>query len=205
MAKLDHFLLRAEELMRIRRYLAAKNTLQKVYALDSENRAAKSVEKRIEYVFSTLAALRRSNGSDPEILGENGKRHRRGQIVLIVDQDERVLEDLSDKLTAHGFDVLCAASYQEALETATRFIPHIVISEVNFENGSVGFDLYLWIRTNTGTSDTPFLFLATRIDRDMLIAGKKLGVNDFILKPLDTDVVTASVLHCLTNRRDPRR
>jgi DNA-binding response OmpR family regulator len=44
----------------------------------------------------------------------------------------------------------------------------------------------------------PFLFLATRIDRDTLIAGKRLGVSDFVLKPLDDDLVIASILNCLS-------
>ncbi|HCV42607.1 MAG TPA: hypothetical protein DGH68_03915 [Bacteroidetes bacterium] len=77
----------------------------------------------------------------------------------------------------------------------------MVVSEVNFENGSLGYDLYLWIRTNIGTERLPFLFLATRIDRDTLIAGKRLGVSDFILKPLDEDLVVASVLNCLARKK----
>jgi PleD family two-component response regulator len=76
-----------------------------------------------------------------------------------------------------------------------------VISEVNFENGPLGFDLYLWVRTNQATAGIPFVFLAMKIDRDTLIAGKKVGVDDFILKPLDADVVTASVIQCLSRKR----
>ena len=121
--------------------------------------------------------------------------------MLIVDQDERVLTSLTSALRKYGFGAVGAGSYDEAIEAITSYHPDMVVSEVNFENGSVGYDLYLWIRTNIRTRELPFLFLATRIDRDTLIAGKRLGVADFVLKPLDEDLVTASILNCLARMK----
>jgi DNA-binding response OmpR family regulator len=57
------------------------------------------------------------------------------------------------------------------------------------------------LKTNSGNEDLPFLFLATRIDRDTLIAGKRFGVDDLILKPVDDDVVIASVINSLSRRK----
>jgi DNA-binding response OmpR family regulator len=129
------------------------------------------------------------------------QRHRRNELVLIVDQDERVLTSLTSTLRKHGFRAAGAGSYDEAREAISEYKPDMVVSEVNFENGSVGYDLYLWIRTSVDTGELPFLFLATRIDRDTLIAGKRLGVNDFVLKPLDEELVVASILNCLSRTR----
>jgi CheY-like chemotaxis protein len=200
-AKVDHYLMRAEEFVRMSRFLMANRTLQKVLALDPENRTAKSLEKRIEYSFTLLSFHEAPSGSSTVSSDIAVQRHRRNQLVMVVDQDERALLALTERLRLHGFDVVCAAGYLEAIETLGSFKPIVIVSEVNFENGSVGFDLYLWIRTNSTTSDTPFLFLATKVDRDTLIAGKRLGVDDFILKPLDEDVVTASIMQCLARRK----
>lgn len=120
---------------------------------------------------------------------------------MIVDQDERLLVSLTGTLRRYGFMAIAASSYDEAVESYAMVKPEVVISEVNFETGPRGFDLYLWLKTNSGNEDLPFLFLATRIDRDTLIAGKRFGVDDLILKPVDDDVVIASVINSLSRRK----
>ncbi len=194
-AKIEHYLQRAEDHLQMARYTTALSTLRTVYQLDPENSAAKSLQKRIEYFVSSLVSNKAGNPN-----GRHQKR-RRDELVLIVDQDERVLTSLTSSLRKYGFGAIGAGNYDEAVEAIARFMPNMVVSEVNFENGSVGYDLYLWIRTNIRTRELPFLFLATRIDRDTLIAGKRLGVTDFVLKPLDEDLVIASIMNCLTRTK----
>jgi DNA-binding response OmpR family regulator len=174
-----------------------------VSELDSENRSAKSLQKRIDYV---LASLSRNGAAIPPDTAPDAswRRQKRDEIVLVVDQDERVLGGLSDSLGKHGFNMVSAGSYDEAIEMLSVVSPSIVVSEVNFANGPVGFDLYLWIRTNAKLQNIPFLFLATRVDRETLIAGKRLGVDDFIVKPLDEAVVVASILNCLARDKKHR-
>lgn len=200
-AKAEHYLLRAEEYLQMHRFFVARATLQKVLCIDPSSKAAGSLEKKIEVSFAELSRHAASPENVGSSQGADGHRHRRKELVMVVDQDERVLNALTERLKLEGFDVICAASYDEAIESLTAVRPDVVVSEVNFENGSVGFDLYLWIRTNNATSTTPFLFLVTKIDRDMLIAGKRLGVDDFIVKPLDEDVVTASIMQCLARHK----
>ena len=199
-AKIEHYLQRAEEFLQMGRYQCSQNTLTKVFSIDQSNSAAASLQKRIEYFVLSL--------KKGEVAGSNGRgdesvprRRRRHELILLVDQDERVLTSLTSALRAYGFGALGAGGLDEAIAATTEFGPDMIVSEVNFENGSVGYDLYLWVRTNTGTQDLPFLFLATRIDRDVLIAGKRLGVSDFIMKPLDEDLVVASILNCLSRTK----
>ncbi len=199
-AKVEHYLRQCEEYVVAHRLLMARSVLAKVFAVDPENQTARSMEKRVEYSLGLLSRRERGNAGPGDENGTGSPRHRRRRIVLIVDQDEKVLGSLSEKLTIHGFDTVCAGSYQEALDTMAFVTPDIVISEVNFEKGPLGFDLYLGVRTNAGTADVPFIFLAARLDRDMIIAGKKVGVDEFIMKPLDADVVAASAIQCLSRR-----
>jgi PleD family two-component response regulator len=199
-AKLDHYLRQCEEYIVAHRLLMARSVLAKVFAVDPDNQAASSLEKRVDYTLHVLSLLERGIGRTGTDKNQVSHRHRRGRIVLIVDQDERVLGSLADKFAIHGFDAVCAGGYQEALDTIALVKPDVVISEVNFEKGSLGLDLFLLVRTNAATAEIPFIFLAARVDRDMLIAGKKVGVDDFILKPLDADVVVASAVQCLSRR-----
>jgi CheY-like chemotaxis protein len=197
-AKIDHYLDRVEELVSMARYCTARLQLAKVFELDPQNRAALTLQQHIDVVLRQLAA--------PVVRPMNGhpKTARRSERVLVVDQDERILTTLAHALRKYGFTALGAASFDEAVETITRCTPSMIISEVNFEKGPVGFDLYVWIRNNGILSAIPFLFLATRVTRDMFIAGKRMGVDEFIVKPLDEEVVLASVINCLWKRKRMR-
>lgn len=197
-AKVEHYVERVEELMRMARYSAAKKTLSTILLLEPNSRAGLALEKHIDLALAELAPM-----SAPSRNASNGNVRylRRGELVLVVDQDERILASLAGTLRKYGFGAIGAGSFDEAVEVLSNFKPSLIISEVNFENGSVGYDLYLWIRHNEELKSMPFLYLATRVTREMLIAGKRMGVDEFIVKPLDEEVVMASIVNCLSRRK----
>ena len=200
-AKVEHYLDRVAEFIAMARYSMARRTLKTVYALDPENLQGKDLEKTIDLLMHKI--LHRSNGvSHPAPAEPGAPKHKRNELVMVVDQDEQLLASLTQTLHKYGFEAISAASYEEAVETMTSIKPDVVISEVNFETGPRGFDLYLWLKTNAGNLNIPFLFLAARIDREMLIAGKRFGVDDLILKPVDNEVVTASIINSLARRKN---
>ncbi len=200
-AKIEHYLERAQEYYQMARLTAVRKVLEQVYTIEANNAEAKALGGLVEESLGQM--LHRGNGNvKPATEGEQGvRRPHRSELVLVVDQDERLLASLIQSLRQYGFQAVGAGSYDEAVETLAIIRPDVVISEVNFENGPRGFDLYLWLKTNAGQYNIPFLFLAARIDKDMLIAGKRFGVDDLILKPVDNDVVTASIINCLARRR----
>jgi PleD family two-component response regulator len=201
-AKIEHYLMRADELVRASRYHAALKTLETIFGLDPNNPAGVSLRKTIEGSLATLAGRGNGIGHAGNSTHDASNGRRRHKLILMVDQDERVLLSLSQALRRSGYEAIGAGSYDEAIQALSTVKPDLVISEVNFENGPVGYDLYLWIRTNARTHDIPFQFLATRIDRETLIAGKRLGVDDFVAKPLDEGVVLASIQSVLTRHKD---
>jgi PleD family two-component response regulator len=198
-AKVEHFLRHVRDYVEMGRYLAGLKTLDTVFGLDASNDEGKQLRGTIDGLITQL--LKRATNGKGERTAEVQPHPRRSDLVMIVDQDERLLRSLTVTLRRYGFMAIGASSYEEALETFSMFRPEVVISEVNFETGPKGFDLYLWLKTNAGNQDVPFLFLATRIDRETLIAGKRFGVDDLIMKPVDDDVVIASVINCISRRK----
>jgi len=199
LAKIEHYLRQAEECFQMCRYSASMKVLDTVCGLEPANASAASLKKRIWFQVSALEG----RPTPPEGNGAiqpKGRRNRKG-VILLADQDERILMRLSETLRKYGFDVVSAVNYVDALETMKYIVPDVVVSEVNFESGPAGFDLFLWLRSSAPTQTIPFVFLATRIDREVLIAGKRLGVDDFLVKPVDEAVVAASILNCLTRAR----
>ncbi len=197
-AKADHFLRKAEECIQMSRFTAARRFIRKADDLDPDNRGGKVLQSIIDERLFEIQ--HRGNGASSEHAA-NGNKRRRSELVLLVDQDEQLLAGLGDALRKYGFQVLGASTYDEAVETMSLITPDVVVSEVNFENGPRGFDLFHWMRNNLTSRSIPFLFLASHIDRDTLIAGKRFGVDDFMQKPVDEGVVNASILNCLTRRR----
>ena len=191
-AKVDHFLDRAAEFVSMGRLLAARRPLSSALNLDPENQQARDLMREVS---RTLSALR------DEVVAAGQPQPRRHEVVLVVDQDERLLPDMMKSLHRFGFRAVAAGGYKEASDLLALLTPQMIISEVNFEDGPVGFDLYLMVRTNAKLEGVPFLFLATKVDRETLIAGKRLGVSDFITKPLDEEVVFASIMSALSRSK----
>jgi CheY-like chemotaxis protein len=209
LAKIEHYRERAEDLRQMARFPAARRAVDLALALDPGNPPCLVIREEIDQVLDEIPRPGNGTGSvsghenspvEPGN-GRHGGVQKRGELVLMVDQDEQVLLRMAASLRSHGYRFLGAGSYEEALEILPRKHPDIVVSEVNFAQGALGFDLFLWMRTNAPFVETPFLFHATRIDRDVLIAGKRFGVDDFIVKPADDDVIAAAVAQSLLRRR----
>ena len=197
-AKIEHFIRRASEFVRMGRYSQARNTVDAILALDASNGDGQALRSQIEMTLEELTHRHNGNGNGN---GHGNGHTRRGELVLCVDQDERVLTGLGTTLRRHGYRCMGAASYDEATEVLAALVPDVVVSEVNFEAGPRGFDLFLWMRSDPSYKEIPFLFHATRIDREILIAGKRFGVDDFIVKPADGEVIAAAVAQTLLRRK----
>lgn len=198
-AKAEHYLQLAEDCLRMARFGASRKFLEQALRFDPGSHLGESLRKQIEHQYSSFQRPHRLTQSVPGAFP--GTSTRREEVLLIVDQDERVLTRLATMLHKFGFSVVSACSRQEALETLETVTPDLVVSEVNFEDGPSGLDLFLAMRSSPRTRRIPFLFLATRIDREVLIAGKRFGVDDFLQKPVDAEVVAASVMNCLFRTR----
>lgn len=135
------------------------------------------------------------------VKGTHGLEVHGGALMVVVDQDEQLLSQLAATLPRFGYWFAGAASFEEAIELLSLISPDIVVSEVNFGSGAKGCDLFSWMRTNPALAETPFMFQATRLATDVLLAGKRFGVDDFLLKPVDGAVLAASAAHVLHRRR----
>lgn len=196
-AKIEHWLDRAQECFQMSRYHATLRALEPIFRLDPTNREADDLRKSAEEYLRI--ALYRQNGDAGEGYGVHASR--RSELIMVVDQDERLLMELTTTFRRFGFRTIAADSYEEAMETLSMVRPDLVISEVNFASGPRGFDLFLWLKTNGQHNNAAFIFLAARLDREALIAGKRFGVDDFLLKPVDAEVVATMAVSCLSRAK----
>jgi len=99
--------------------------------------------------------------------------------ILIVEDDENIIEGLTDVLTEKDYEILAATNEKTAISCVDSNNVSLVIMDVNLgvENG---FDICKSIRS---LSDIPILFL-TACDSEMeLVRGFQAGGDDYITKP----------------------
>jgi two-component system response regulator TrcR len=87
---------------------------------------------------------------------------------------------ISDTLRDEGFDVVQAYDGNQGLSSMRVHHPDVVIADVMMPNMD-GFEMVRQMRRTDKT--TPVLFLTARSSTDDLVAGFKLGANDYLKKP----------------------
>lgn len=129
---------------------------------------------------------------EAELLKEVRKNRIRGNI-LVVDSNEDMLIEISSKLRENYYAVISAGTADEAMESIKTIVPDIILSELSLEGQLSGFDFYEFIRSTPSTKQIPFIFMAGEPDRSIILIGKRLGVDEFITKPLDYEFLLAVI------------
>ncbi|MFG2025681.1 response regulator transcription factor [Streptomyces sp. NPDC048825] len=114
-------------------------------------------------------------------------QQQRGEAtVLVVDDEPNILELLSAALRLSGFTVHAANCGAEALATARRVRPDIVVLDVMLPDTD-GFSLARSLRTVH--DGVPVLFLTARGAVEDRIAGLTAGGDDYVAKPFSLEEV----------------
>lgn len=129
---------------------------------------------------------------EADVLKAVRKNRVRGTILL-VDEDNDTLLELATKLRAQSYAVIAAGTLDEAFAALGSVTVDAVISEVNFSDGVFGFDLFEFVRSQSGRNRVPFIFMSAVLDRTTLLIGKRLGVDDLLTKPVDTELLVATL------------
>jgi signal transduction histidine kinase len=114
-----------------------------------------------------------------------------GERILIVDDEPALREMLADMLGEAGYRVSTASNGREAVDSLDRVAPELVISDIAMP-GMDGYQLYAEVRARPQWVSVPFLFLSGRAGEEEVREGKKLGVDEYLTKPvLEADLLIA--------------
>ncbi len=101
-----------------------------------------------------------------------------------------LLEQALDEI---GFtNVLYEKDGASALRQLVASPMHLVLSDYNMP-GMDGLGLLEGLRKNPATSRTGFILITGRADREVLMRGQALGMNNFVVKPFTTPVLRAAI------------
>jgi two-component system, NtrC family, response regulator HydG len=104
--------------------------------------------------------------------------------ALIVEDDPNSLSGLSAILTADGFSVDTATTLAEARSALTRFIPDVVLIDLNLPDGS-GLDLLPSLPSQPPDGALPVIVMTGNATVESAIEGLRHGIWDYLLKPVN--------------------
>ncbi len=109
--------------------------------------------------------------------------------ILIVDDYKTMLRIVNNLLKQIGFDnVDEATDGSVALSKMRNKRYGLVISDWNMEP-MTGFELLKEVRADSGLKETPFIMVTAESKTDNVIAAKKAGVNNYIVKPFNAETL----------------
>ena len=115
---------------------------------------------------------------------------RRGQRVLVVDDEEYIRHLLASALRFAGFVIETCCDGPAALERVREFEPDLLLVDIMMPMVD---GLEVCRRLRASGVDTPVIFLTARDATEDKVAGLTGGGDDYITKPFDLDELVARI------------
>jgi two-component system, chemotaxis family, chemotaxis protein CheY len=113
--------------------------------------------------------------------------------VLVVDDYSTMIRIIRNLLRQLGFvDIDDANDGASALAKMRAKRYGLVISDWNMEPMS-GFDLLQHVRSDPDFGETPFIMVTAESKTENVIAAKKAGVNNYIVKPFNAQTLKSKI------------
>jgi len=111
--------------------------------------------------------------------------------ILVVDDEKQICGLLDEFLSQKGYQVITATSGEEALERLEEESPHLILLDIRMP----GMDGMECLRIIKEKDEKTGVIMTTGVgDMDTIKEALKLGVNDYILKPIDLDYLEKLII-----------
>ncbi len=119
--------------------------------------------------------------------------------ILCVEDEPDILRDIAEELRENGFCVDAAENAEVALGLATANAPDLILCDVQMP-GMNGIEFLGLLRGRDDALGTvPFILLTAFNDREHMLDARKAGADDYLVKPVDYDLLVATLSAHLDN------
>jgi two-component system KDP operon response regulator KdpE len=126
-------------------------------------------------------------------------RSTKKHVILIVDDEPRILDSVRMNLELEGYQVFEATNGQEALDEVRRRLPDLVVMDVMMPEMD-GFEALRELRK---FSVVPVVLLTVKADERDVVHGLELGADDYIGKPFSPAVLLSRIKAVLRRAETP--
>jgi len=119
--------------------------------------------------------------------------------VLVVDDELQIRKLLRTGLSAYGYQVITAASGQEALADTAQQSPDVIILDISLGKPPDGLEVCRSLRE---WSKTPIIMLSVRGDEKTKVTALDAGADDYLTKPFGIEELRARIQAVLRRKGD---
>jgi CheY-like chemotaxis protein len=114
--------------------------------------------------------------------------------IMVADDDEALLAIIVDRLQEQGYSVIGISSLAEAMKQVETTSVDLILSDIQFkgEKGD-GFTFFKFVQQKPHLRKTPFILMSSLDEGLFIRTGVQLGVDDYLTKPLDLDLLVAVI------------
>jgi len=119
-------------------------------------------------------------------------------VILVVEDHVDLRNYIIDNLKSN-YRILSAENGNIGLEKAIENIPDLIISDVMMPKMD-GIEMCKRLRSDRITNHIPVIMLTARADRGTKLEGLETGVDDYLIKPFDTEELKVRIKNLLEQR-----
>jgi signal transduction histidine kinase len=113
--------------------------------------------------------------------------------ILCIGDEPAIREIMVEELQDAGYETIEAGNGREGLQAITVHRPDLVLCDITMPEMN-GYQVLTELREkHSQLASVPFVFLSALADRKDVVAGKRLGADDYLTKPIDFDILLATV------------
>jgi len=124
-------------------------------------------------------------------------------VVLVVDDDVRVLELLEIAFHAHGFKVVKASDGDEAIQRIAADRPDLMVLDIRLPKKS-GIEVCELVRRDPSVSRLPIVVVSGVSETDSRLRAFSSGADDFVAKPFSPKELIARMRRLLARTAEAR-
>ena len=123
--------------------------------------------------------------------------------ILVVEDDLHLMEGIRDILQINGYEVLTATNGIAGLDVlkALPAPPDLIVSDIMMPRMD-GYDFFNAVRAVDSWVAIPFIFLTAKGEREDIKRGKRMGAEDYVVKPFDADDLLVAVSAKLNRKKE---
>jgi CheY-like chemotaxis protein len=122
--------------------------------------------------------------------------------VLVVDDSEVIRELIAINLELEGFEVFTAIDGQDALDRVAAIRPHVMTIDVRMPRLD-GISLVQTLRRDPTTAHIRVVMVTASAQEAEVRRGEAAGVDAYLTKPFEPDVLVGIVRDLAAGRSDP--
>jgi CheY-like chemotaxis protein len=121
--------------------------------------------------------------------------------ILVVDDDDGIRSLLKQELGEAGYSIQEAANGKDAVAKVRAQRPDLIVLDVMMPEMN-GFDVAAVLKNDPQTMDIPIIILSIVQDK---ARGFRVGVDRYLTKPIDTDLLFSEIGHLLEQGKSKKR